>query len=108
MPTSRAELKSYAIEYHDAVKDYEISLFVAYLSNLVTTLSRNGHFSFAYPVLAKGTYIRRTPQGLINKIDPGAIQFDYVEGVIRGLKVLYPDMDIFLMADQTQILLNWN
>ena len=107
MPT-RAELKSYAIEYHDAVKDYEISLFVAYISNLITTLSRNGHFSFTYPVLSKGVYIRRTPHGLINKMEPGPIQADYVEGVIRGLKAQYTDMDIFLMSDQTQIFLNWN
>jgi hypothetical protein len=52
--------------------------------------------------------IRRTPQGLINKSDPGAIQADYVEGLIRDLKVRYPDMDIFLTADSTQVMFNWS
>ena len=108
MPISRAELKSYALEYHDAVKEYEISLFVFYISNLITTLARNGHLSMAYPVLPPRIMIRRTPQGLINKSDPGSLQSDYVEGLISSLKVRYPDMDIFLTADSTQVMFNWS
>ena len=106
--TTRAELKSYALEYHDAVKEYEISLFVVYISHLITTLARNGHVSVAYPVLPPRVLLRRTPQGLINKSDPGSIPYDYVEGVISGLKVQYPDMDIFSTTDLSQIILDWS
>ena len=108
MPTTRAELKSYALEYHDAVKEYEISLFVMYISNLITTLARNGHLSMAYPVHPPRIMIRRTPQGLINKSDPGPLQADYVEGLTKSLKVQYPDMDIFLTADTTQVIFDWS
>jgi hypothetical protein len=106
--TSRTELQSYAIEYHDAVRDYEISLFVTYIGNIVKSLARNGHMSVAYPILSKGNLIRRNPQGLLNKSDLGPMQGDYVSGVMKGLRVLFPDTDIFVTADDSQLLLNWS
>lgn len=108
MPTSRAELKSYALEYHDAVKEYEISLFVVHISHIITSLARNGHVGVAYPVLPPRILIRRTPQGLIEKSDPGPLQHDYVNGVIKGLKVQYPDMDIFISLDGSQLMFDWS
>jgi hypothetical protein len=106
--TTCAELQEYAKEYHDAVREHETSLFVSYIASFVRSLARNGHLSVAYPVLPKGALLLRTAQGLLNKEDMGPLQANYVDGVIHGLNVLFPDMNIFLTLDETKILLDWS
>lgn len=106
MPITREELKASATEYHEHVRLYEISLFVAYLCRCIQVLAKNGNVRYAYPVLKPGMLLLRNPQGLIEKDNPGPIQRDFLPGVMNGLTEFFPGITVYF--DGSQLIMEWS
>ena len=106
MPITREELKASATEYHEHVRLYEISLFVAYLCRSIQIQARNGNLRHVHPVLKPFDLLIRNPKGLLEKDAPGPIQHDYLPGVINGLTEFFPGIDAYF--EDSYLVMEWS
>ena len=106
MPITREELKASATEYHEHVRLYEISLFVAHLCRCIQLQARNGNLRHVHPVLKPFDLLIRNPQGLIKKDNPGPIQHDYLPGVMTGLSEFFPGITAYF--DGSHLIMEWS
>ena len=106
MPITREELKASATEYHEHVRLYEISLFVAHLCRCIQIEAKSGKLRHVHPVLKPFDLLIRNPQGLIEKDNPGPIQRDYLPGVMNGLTEFFPDITVYF--DGSQLIMEWS
>ena len=105
MPITRGELKASATEYHEHVRLYEISLFVAHLCRSIQVQARNGNLRHVHPVLKPFDLLIRNPQGLIEKDNPGPIQRDFLPGVMNGLTEFFPGISLYIDDPDTNLYL---
>ena len=91
----REELKSYAKEYENAVREQELTIFVNYIVRIVKQFARRGSTSYTHPVLDKNQiFIHSTSGGLLDKSDPGPVPLIYVESLLKKLQETFADSDI--------------
>ena len=91
----REELKSYAKEYENAVREQELAIFVNYIVRIVKQLARRGGTNYSHPVLDKSQiFVHSTNGGLLDKSDPGPVPLFYVETVLKKLQEIFTDSDI--------------
>lgn len=94
-PILRETLQYYAKDYQNAVREYELSIYLNYIIWAVDKLARRGVTFYDHVVLGKNELAAHSaPGGLLDKANPGSIPFMYLDSILGLLKKTFPDSDI--------------
>jgi hypothetical protein len=94
-PIMRETLQYYAKDYENAVREFELSIYLNYIVWAIDKLARRGNTFYDHIVLHKNELAAHSaPGGLLDKSNPGSIPRVYLEPILELLKKKFPDSDI--------------
>ena len=93
---TREHLQELSNDYTNAIAGREIQIFAAYVREGILKYARLGESKICFPILDPRNHIIHSPNGTLNKYDPGPIPTYYVIDVVKTLKKSFPDTDFFV------------
>lgn len=102
---TREHLREISNEYTNAIAEREIQLFAAYIKEGILKHARLGATMIYFPLLPPGIYSSHSPNGTLNKYDPGPIPEHYIADIVKVLKKTFPDTDF--VADGKLLTVTW-
>jgi len=94
-PILRETLQYYAKDYENAVREYELSIYLNYIVWFVDKLARRGNRFYDHIVLGKNELAAHSAHGgLLDKANPGPVPHNYLDEILTLLKKTFPDSDI--------------
>ena len=95
VPIMRETLQYYAKDYVNAVREFELSIYLNYIVWAVDKLAHRGVTFYDHVVLGKNELAAHSaPGGLLDKSNPGSLPYVYLEPMLELLKKKFPDSDI--------------
>lgn len=102
---TREHLREISNEYTNAIAEREIQIFATYIKEGILKHARLGATTIYFPILEPGIYISHSPNGTLNKYDPGPIPTFYIATIVKVLKKTFPDTDF--VADAKYLYVSW-
>ena len=94
-PILRETLQYYAKNYENAVREFELSIYLNYIVWAIDKLAHRDVTFYDHVVLGKNELAAHSaPGGLLDRSNPGSLPYSFVEPMLELLKNKFPDSDI--------------